>query len=289
MAALRRNLTAYGFLMPWLLGLLVLTLGSFFFSIYLAFTHYDLLSAPQWAGLSNFKKILSDELFYTSLKVTILYVVVSVPLRLIFSLLVAVLLNRDIKGIGIYRALFYVPSLIGTSVGVAIMWRNIFSDEGLVNDVLGMVGIEGVSWISDPRFAIYVICLLSVWQFGSEMIIFLAGLKQVPETLYEAAAIDGASKIGQFFHVTVPMVSPLIFFNLVMGTINAFMVFTQGYIITEGGPINSTLFYVLYLFRQGFEYFNMGYAAALACIFLVIISVFAGFLFLTSKFWVHYE
>lgn len=289
MTALRKSLTAYGFLLPWLIGLLTLTLGSFFFSIYLAFTHYDLLSPPNWVGIDNFKEILTDQLFYTSLKVTLLYVVVSVPLRLFFSLIVAVLLNKDIKGIGIYRALFYIPSLIGTSVGVAIMWKNIFSADGLLNQFLAAFGIDGTSWISDPQYAIYVIVLLNVWQFGSEMIIFLAGLKQIPDTLYEAASIDGATKIKQFYHVTIPMLSPMIFFNLVMGTINAFMVFTQGFIITHGGPINSTLFYVLYLYRQGFQYFHMGYAAALAVIFLIIVAVSTIFLFLTSKFWVNYD
>ncbi|GGE49097.1 sugar ABC transporter permease [Pullulanibacillus camelliae] len=290
MRAMRQSLAAYGFLFPWLIGLLVLTLGSFMFSIYLAFTNYDLISSPTWAGVSNFKSLFSDHLFYTSLKVTLLYVVVSVPLRLIFSLLVAALLNQEIAGIGIYRVIFYIPSLIGTSVGVAIMWQNIFSRNGLFNLILQSIGMaHPPAWVSDPQYAIYVLVLLSIWQFGSEMIIFLAGLKQIPDSLYEAAAIDGANRLNQFFHVTLPMLTPMIFFNLVMGTINAFMVFTQGFVITHGGPINSTMFYVLYLYKQGFEYFHMGYAAAMSIVLLVIVGVFAGFLFLTSKFWVHYE
>ncbi len=275
---------------PWLIGLLTLTLGSFLLSVYLSFTEYDLLSPPEWVGLDNYATMLTDDLFITSLMVTLLYVVVAVPVRLVVSLLFAVLLSQDIKGIGIYRTLLYIPSLIGTSVGVAIMWQNIFSDRGLINMVLMNIGVDDPpAWVSSPQYAIYVIVLLSIWQFGSEMVIFLAGLKQIPDPLYEAAAIDGASKVGQFFHITLPMLSPVIFFNLVMGTINAFMVFTQGYIITHGGPINSTLFYVLYLYRQGFQYFHMGYAAAMAVVFLIVVAVVAGFIFLTSKYWVHYE
>nr|WP_218852607.1 sugar ABC transporter permease [Spelaeicoccus albus] len=290
MRSIRQSMVAYRFLIPWLIGLLTLTLGSFAYSIYLSFTDYNLLSSPKWTGLANYTQMFNDELFLKSLGVTILYVVVSVPARLIVSLLIAVLLSQDIKGIGIYRTIFYIPSLIGTSVGVAIMWQNIFSDNGLFNMILGLLGVDNApAWVASPHYAIYVIVLLSVWQFGSEMIIFLAGIKQIPDPLYEAATMDGASKIKQFFSITIPMLSPVIFFNLVMGTINAFMVFTQGYIITQGGPMDSTLFYVLYLYRQGFQYFHMGYAAALAVVFLIVVAVFAGFLFLTSKFWVHYE
>lgn len=285
-----KKITPYIFMFPWLIGFLILTLGAFSYTLFLAFTHYDLLSSPEWAGLDNFKEIFSDRLFIKALKVTFLFVIISVPLRLLFSLLVAMLLNQEIKGIGIYRALFYIPSIIGTSVGVAIMWRSIFSKEGLVNSALSLVGItDAPSWVSNPDYAIYVIVLLSIWQFGAEMIIFLAGLKQVPKTLYEASLVDGASKIKAFFHVTLPMLTPLIFFNLIMSTINAFMIFTQGYIITDGGPVNSTLFYILYLYRQGFEYFHMGFASALAVVFLFIVAVIAGLLFLTSKYWVHYE
>lgn len=285
----RKKTTPYLFMTPWLIGFLVLTLGAFLFTLFLAFTQYDMLSDPEWVGLNNFKEIFSDRLFVQALKVTFLFVIVSVPLRLISSLLVAMLLNQDIKGIGFYRALFYIPSVIGTSVGVAIMWRSIFSKDGLVNSLLKLVGVtDAPSWVSNPNFAIYVIVLLSIWQFGAEMIIFLAGLKQVPQSLREASFMDGATRFKSFIHVTLPMLTPLIFFNLVMSTISAFMIFTQGYIITEGGPANSTLFYILYLYRQAFEYFHMGYASALAVILLFIVAVIAGFLFLSSKYWVHY-
>lgn len=283
-------MVAYRFLIPWMIGLLTLTLGAFLFTIYLSFTHYDLISTPKWAGLANYKSMAGDGLFIKSLGVTALYVVVAVPARLILSLIFAVLLNTDTKGISIYRTIIYLPSLIGTSVGVAIMWKNIFKANGLFNLLLHTLGVhETPSWVSNPHSAIYVIILLSVWQFGSEMIIFLAGLQQIPDSLYEAAEIDGASTVSRFFHVTMPMLSPVIFFNLVMGTIQAFMVFTQAYVITDGGPVDSTLVYVLYLYRQGFKYFNMGYGAALSVVFLIIVAVSAGLLFLTSRFWVHYE
>jgi len=285
-----KKYTPYIFMLPWLIGFLFLTLGAFLFTLYLAFTQYDLLSPPEWVGFDNFKEMFTSRLFLKSLKVTFLFVIVSVPLRLFFSLIIAMLLNQNIKGIGIYRTLFYIPSVIGTSVGVAIMWRSIFSGNGLINSFLELIGIsDAPAWVSNPNFAIYVIVLLSVWQFGSEMIIFLAGLKQVPKSLYDASLVDGATKIRAFIHVTLPMLTPLIFFNLIMGTINAFMIFTQGYIITNGGPVNSTLFYIIYLYREGFEYFNMGFASALAIVILFIVAVVAGFLFLSSKYWVHYE
>ncbi|MDC3417574.1 carbohydrate ABC transporter permease [Aquibacillus salsiterrae] len=286
---LQRNLTAYAFISPWLIGMLFLTVGSMLFTFYLAFTDYDLLSAPTWIGADNFTNIWNDRNFWASIRSTLYYVALSVPLRLIASLLVAMLLLKDIKGIGLYRAVIYLPSLLGGSVGVAIGWKKLFDANGPINSFLGVFGIAGPMWIGNPSTAIYVLIILAVWQFGSEMVIFLAGLKQVPTILYEAATIDGASKLKQFFHVTLPMLSPIIFFNLLMGTISAFMVFTQVYIITGGGPMKSTLFYVYYLYQNAFTYFDMGYAAALAVILLVIIAIISSFIYLTSKFWVNYD
>lgn len=286
---LQRNLTAYAFLTPWLIGMLFLTVGSMLFTFYLAFTDYDLLSSPTWKGLENFSNMWRDANFWASIRATLLYVVLSVPARLIFSLLIALLLFKEVRGIGLYRAIIYLPSLIGGSVGVTIGWRKLFDDNGPVNSFLAIFGIDGPTWIGNPSTAIFVLILLSVWQFGSEMVIFLAGLKQVPTILYEAATIDGASRIGRFFHVTLPMLSPIIFFNLLMGTISSFMVFTQVYIITGGGPMKSTLFYVYYLYQNAFTYYDMGYAAALSIILLVIIALVSGFIFLTSRFWVKYD
>lgn len=289
-SSIRTHLTGYLFLSPWLIGLLVFTIGPIVYSLYLSFTQYNLLSAPHWIGLDNYKQIFSsDDLFYKSLNVTFLYVFTSVPLKLIFALVIAVLLNRSMRWIGMYRLLFYLPSLVGTSVAVAYMWKNIFDVDGLINKILGIVGITGPSWLTDPSYSLYSLSLLTAWQFGSAMLIFLAGLKQIPESLYEAASIDGASKLQQFYRITAPMLSSVVFFNLIMQLINSFTQFTQGYIVTKGGPLNSTLFYSLYLYKRGFQFFQMGYASALAWILLIIIGIFMLIIFKTSKSWVYYE
>ncbi|MEW9031344.1 MAG: sugar ABC transporter permease, partial [Planifilum fimeticola] len=220
---------------------------------------------------------------------TFTYVVFSVPARLVVSLLIALLLYREVRGIGWYRAFIYLPSLIGTSVGAAIGWRNLFAEDGPINAFLGLFGIEGPNWVGNPSTAIVVLILLSVWQFGSEMVIFLAGLKQIPGYLYEAAIIDGASTMQRFFKITLPMLSPITFFNLLMGTISSFMIFTQVYIITGGGPMKSTLMYVYYLYQQAFTDYNMGYAAALSIILLIIIGLCSAAIFLSSRLWVNYD
>lgn len=286
---LQRNLTAYTFLIPWLTGVLFLTLGAMLFTFYLAFTDYDLISSPEWVGFENFRQIFHDPNFWASLRATFTYVIFSVPARLVVSLLIALLLYKEVRGIGLYRALIYLPSLIGTSVGAAIGWRNLFAEDGPINSFLSLFGIEGPNWIGNPSTAIVVLILLSVWQFGSEMVIFLAALKQIPGYLYEAAIIDGASAVQQFFKITLPMLSPITFFNLLMGTISSFMIFTQVYIITGGGPMKSTLMYVYYLYQQAFTYYNMGYAAALSIILLIIIALCSAAIFLSSRWWVHYD
>lgn len=274
---------------PWLFGMLFLTAGSILFTVYLAFTNYDLLSPPKWAGAVNFSRLLSDPNFWTSIRVTFIYVIASVPCRLVASLLVATLVSKQVRGIGVYRALIYLPSLIGGSVGASIGWKNLFDPKGPIDTFIGWFGIKGPVWLGNPHTAIIVLVLLSIWQFGSEMVIFLAGLKQIPGYLYESATIDGATSFQRYIRITLPMLSPLIFFNLLMGTISSFMVFTQVYVITGGGPMNSTLFYVLYVYQQGFQFFHMGYAAALAVILLVMIALCTGFIFLTSRFWVNYD
>ncbi|PRX41507.1 carbohydrate ABC transporter membrane protein 1 (CUT1 family) [Planifilum fimeticola] len=286
---LQRNLAAYTFLIPWLTGMMFLTLGAMLFTFYLAFTDYDLISSPEWVGLENFRQIFRDPNFWASIRATFTYVVFSVPARLVVSLLIALLLYKEVRGIGWYRAFIYLPSLIGTSVGAAIGWRNLFAEDGPINSFLGLFGIEGPNWVGNPSTAIVVLILLSVWQFGSEMVIFLAGLKQIPGYLYEAAIIDGASAMQRFFKITLPMLSPITFFNLLMGTISSFMIFTQVYIITGGGPMKSTLMYVYYLYQQAFTYYNMGYAAALSIILLIIIGLCSAAIFLSSRLWVNYD
>ena len=289
---LSRVLVAYSFLIPWLIGFLGLTLGPTLASLYLSFTNFDLLQDPQVIGLANYQRIFTnDAKFWHSMQVTFMYVILAVPLKLAFALGLAMVLNRGIAGLPFYRALFYLPSLLGASVAIAVLWRQLFAKDGLVNVVLGFFGFDGPSWISDPSYSLYTLVLLSVWQFGSPMIIFLAGLRQIPSDVYEAASIDGANKIQQFIKITLPLLTPVIFFNGIVQTIDAFKAFTPAFIISEGtgGPIDSTLFYTLYLYQEGFAYFRMGYASALAWILLIIIACFTAFSFLTSRYWVHYN
>ncbi len=282
----------HAFLIPWFVGFFGLTLGPALASLYLSFTNYDLLQAPGWVGLSNYVRILTaDAKVAESVRVTLLYVVLSVPFKLGFALAVAMLLNQGMRGLPLYRALFYLPSLLGASVAIATLWRQVFSGDGLLNRVLALFGIQGASWVSDPDTAIYTLVALSVWQFGSPMIIFLAGLRQLPRDIYEAAALDGATAWYQFRHITIPLLTPVIFFNLVVQTIDAFKAFTPAFIISggTGGPINATLFYTLYLYQEAFGYLRMGYAAALAWLLVLAIGAITAAAFLTARRWVHYE
>jgi multiple sugar transport system permease protein len=285
-----RNRTGYLFIAPWLVGFFALTLLPMAASLYFAFTDYDLLSAPRWVGLANFRRMfLEDPRYFRSVAVTFSYVLVAVPLRLAFALLVAMLLNTRRRGVGVYRAAYYAPSIVGGSVAVAVMWRQVFGTQGIVNAGLAVLGVPPIRWLGDPDIAIWTLITLAVWQFGSPMLIFLAGLKQIPAELYEAAAIDGAGAGARFFRITLPMLSPVTFFNLVMQTITGFMVFTQAFIVTGGGPMDTTLFYALYLYRRAFESLQMGYASAMAWVLLVVVAAFTALLFKTSARWVFYE
>ena len=288
-----QNRAAWLFLAPWLFGFLFFTAGPALGSLYLSFTKFDLLRAPVWTGLGNYIYMFtSDAKFRTALGVTFTYVLLEVPLKLVVALAVAMALNRGVAGAGAYRALFYVPSLMGGSVAIAVLWRELFQGDGLFNRVVfALTGLQGPSWISNPDTAIYTLVALAVWQFGSPMVIFLAGLRQIPRELYEAAEIDGASKRAQFLRITLPLLAPVIFFNLVLQTIEAFKAFTPAFIVSggTGGPVDSTLFYTLYLYQEAFGNFRMGYAAALAWVLLVIIGAFTSLSFLSSKYWVHYD
>jgi multiple sugar transport system permease protein len=233
----------------------------------------------------------ADPKFSTSMRVTLFFVVFSVPLKLAFALGVALLLNRGMRGLPLYRAVFYLPSLLGASVAIAVLWRQLFAGDGVVNDALAIFGIKGPAWISNPNYSLWTLIVLSIWQFGSPMIIFLAGLRQIPVDMYEAASLDGASKWRQFWKITLPLLTPVVFFNFIIQTIEAFKSFTPAFIISggTGNPINSTLFYTLYLYQEAFSFFRMGYASALAWILLAIVGFFTAFSFLTSKYWVHYD
>jgi len=291
-AARSKHGPGYLFLLPWFIGFFGLTLGPILISLYLSFTDFDLLTAPHWNGGANFVRIFTaDAKFIQSMRVTLTFVIVSVPLKLAFALGVALLLNRGMRGLPIYRAIFYLPSLLGASVAIAVLWRQLFAGNGLVNQFLLNFGIVGPSWISNPRYSLWTLIALAVWQFGSPMIIFLAGLRQIPLDMYEAASLDGAGRWRMFRKITLPLLTPVIFFNAIIQTIEGFKSFTPAFIISggTGNPINSTLFYTLYLYQEAFGFFRMGYASALAWILLVIVAVFTSFSFLTSKYWVHYD
>jgi multiple sugar transport system permease protein len=248
------------------------------------------LTAPRWVGLANFERMLFDDPRYRqAVWVTVFYVALAVPLRLAFALAVAMLLNTYRRGVSLYRAAYYAPSVVAGSVAVAVMWRQVFGTEGVVNAVLALLGIPPTRWLGDPDVAIWTLITLAVWQFGSPMLIFLAGLRQIPAELYEAAAIDGAGAGSRFFRITLPLLSPVTFFNLVMQTITGFMVFTQAFIVTGGGPMDTTLFYALYLYRRAFESFQMGYASAMAWVLLLVVALFTAVLFKSSGRWVFYE
>lgn len=286
---IKKNLAGYLFLLPWIMGLIMFTIIPIISSLYLSLTNYDIITEPVFIGLENYKNMLTDAKFMQSMNVTFKYVSIGVPIKLIVALFIAVLLNRKIRGMSIYRAVYYIPSLFGSSVAVAILWRQLFNKSGLLNVILDKFGIEGMNWIATPSTALYTIILLEIWQFGSAMLIFLAGLKQVPADLYEASLIDGAGHIRKFFYITIPMITPMILFNMIMQIINSFQSFNAAYIISggSGGPLNSTLLYSLYLYQKGFAYFQMGYASAMAWVLLLIISIITFLQFKLSKKWVY--
>lgn len=287
----KEALAGYLFLLPWFVGLLVFSIGPVLASLYFSFTHYDLLSPPRWIGTKNYQLLLHDEHWLASVKVTLQYVVFSVPLKLAFALGLAMLLNRGLRGLALYRAIYYVPSLLGGSVAIAILWRQLFGPDGVFVQALGVIGIHTGSLISSPNTAIWTLIALAVWQFGSPMIIFLAGLKQIPQEYYEAAATDGATHWVRFWKITLPLLTPIIFFNLVLQMIGAFQAFTPAFIISggDGGPADSTLIYTLYLYIQGFSNLRMGYASAMAWVLLAVIAIFTAIAFLSSRFWVFYQ
>lgn len=285
----RDNVAGYLSISPWLIGFILLIVGPMVASFYLSFTNYNLLSSPTWVGLENYRNLFSDDRFLKSLEVTFRFVFISVPLKLFFALALAMLFNTGRRGSSFFSAIYYIPSIIGGSVAVAVVWRQLFGRQGAITQVLSMLNITDTNLIGNPDTALSVLILLVVWQFGSPMIIFLAGLRQVPQELYEAASVDGAGKVRQFCNVTLPMLTPVIFFNLVMQTIGSFMTFTQSYLITGGGPLDETLFYAVYLYEVAFEYLRMGYASAMAWVLLVIIAFITLLFFLTSKYWVFYQ
>ncbi|HEY4391035.1 MAG TPA: sugar ABC transporter permease [Paenibacillus sp.] len=282
----------YLYILPWLLGLILFTLGPMIFSLILSFSKWDVITGVEsikFVGLDNFKAIFHDDLFYQSLKVTFIFALVSVPLYQIASLLMALLLNMRTRGMKFFRLIYFMPSVI-PAVATSMMWVMIFNPEyGILNQALGWFGIQGPAWLQDPSYALGALIVMGLWGVGNTIIIYLSGLQGVPEDLYEAGELDGAGVFRRFFSITLPMITPTIFFNLIMGIIGGFQYFTQAFVMTNGGPLNSTLFYNLYLYNKAFKEFDMGYASALSWILFMIILVFTLLVIRSSSFWVYYQ
>lgn len=280
------------FLSPWLLGLLVLQVYPFCASIYYSFTDFALVKAPKWVGLQNYITAFKiDPYYWGSLKSTFQYVFMAIPMKMVFALFIAVLLNMKMRAINFFRTVYYLPSILGSSVVIAILWRFIFAKEGVLNLALGTLGIVGQNWLGNPKYALFTLSLLHVWQFGSSMVIFLAALKQIPGELYEAARVDGSGPIRTFFSITLPCISPMLLFNIVMQTILAFQDFTSAFVIGNGNgdPLKTTYIYGVMLYKNAFQYLKMGYASAMSWILFVIIVVCTLVIFGTSRYWVFYE
>jgi multiple sugar transport system permease protein len=290
--AWRRNLTGYLFIAPWLFGFFAFTFIPIAASAGLAFTNFNVLSPNiRWVGLNNFATMLTDQRFWRAVRATLQFALLSVPLKLAFALALAMLLNNARRGVYAYRAAYYAPSIVGASVAVAVVWREMFGKDGPLNAMLASLGLPTTAWLGDPATAPWSVILLAVWEFGSPMLIFLAGLRQIPTEFYEAAAIDGAGAIRQFLRITIPMLTPLIFFNLVLQMIFGFTVFTSAFIISggTGAPLDSVLLYSLYLYQKGFKDFQMGYAAAMAWALLLVVACCTALIFRSSRYWVYYE
>lgn len=274
--------------LPWFFGFLTFKAFPLFMSLYLSFTQYNIISSPIFIGLENFQNILKDAIFRQSVKVTLLYVVITVPTRILFALFIAYVLSSKVKGIGFFRSLYYVPSLMGGSVAVAILWAYMFMQNGLINSFLNFLHLPALPWLSQPLLALFVISVLHVWQFGSTMVIFLAALKGIPSSLVEAAVVDGASRVRTFWSVIIPYITPVVFFNLMMNLISAFQEFNSAFVITSGGPFHGTYLMSLMIYNNGFTYLKMGYSSALSWIMFSTITIVTAILFSTSK-WVNYQ
>jgi multiple sugar transport system permease protein len=283
------NLAGFLFISPWIIGFLLFTGGPVLYSFAISAFQWDLMTTPTFIGFDNYKALLKDPLFFQSVKVTLIYTLTSVPLQLIAALFAALLINQKRKGVNIFRTLLYLPTVI-SGIAVAMIWSWIYNPQfGLFNEILGWFGIAGPEWIYNENWSLPALILMSLWSFGGPMVIFLAGLQDIPEYLYEAAELDGASRIRKLWHVTLPMVSPVILFNAVMGVVGSFQVFTQAFVMTKGGPNNSTLFLVMYIYQNGFQYFKMGYASALSVVLFIIVLLLTILQFRLARRLVHYD
>ena len=286
----RYNYAAFLYISPWLIGMLAFQLYPFIASLVYSFTRFSILTPPKFVGLQNFIQIFTDDkTFLQSLKVTLIYVFIAVPTKLAFALFIAMVLNLKIKYVNFYRTIYYMPSILGGSVAVSILWKFLFARQGLVNQLISTFNIPRIDWLGNPKLALYTISLLTVWQFGSSMVIFLAGLKQIPQDLYDAAKVDGSGRIRTFKNITLPLITPMIFFNLIMQMVNAFQQFTPAFVITNGGPMKATYLYGLMIYENAFNFFKMGYASALSWILFALMMAFTAMVFKSSPYWTHYE
>ena len=287
----REGVAGYVFIAPFIIGLVAFTVIPFFTSLYLAFTQYNVLTPAKWIGLDNFKKMFfEDKLFWKSFWITFKFAIIQVPLKLTISLLVALALSRQTRLTAFYRGAFYIPSLMGGSVAVALLWKQLWAYKGVINSLLKAVGLPGnIKWLSDPNTALGVLIGLGLWQFGRSMLIFLAAIKNIPASYHEAAIVDGAGPVKCFFKITLPMLTPIFLFNLINQTIGAFQAFNSSYLITQGGPLNSTLYYGVHLYNRAFTYYEMGYGSAMAWFMLLVIALLTLLIFKSSSAWVYYE
>lgn len=286
----RRDLRGLLYISPWIIGFATLQLYPFLTSLFYSFTSFKVLGTPKWVGLSNYIRLFTvDPDFKKSILVTFEYALISVPAKLIFALLIAIILNMKLKVINLFRTVYYIPSILGGSVAVSALWKLLFMSDGIINKILQLVGLPTVNWLGNGFTAMLVICILAVWQFGSSMVLFLAALKQIPQELYEAASIDGANSVKKFFYITLPMITSIIFFNLIMQSINALQNFTSPFVITNGGPLKSTYLIGMKLYIEAFNNFKMGYASAISWVLFAIIMVLTGLIFKSSDAWVYYQ
>ncbi|MGN0608243.1 MAG: carbohydrate ABC transporter permease [Oscillospiraceae bacterium] len=283
----KRNF-GFVFIIVWLVGFLIFRLYPFASSLVYSFSDFHLFNGIKEWGLMNYQEIFTDKKIMSSLGITFSYAFITVPLKLIFALFIAYILNYKIKGVNFFRTAYYIPSILGGSVAIAVLWKALFRDEGLINAIIRAFGGQGVNWLADPKYALFIISLLRVWQFGSAMVLFLAALKGVPQDLYEAATIDGASKTRQFFSITVPLITPVVFYNLVTQLCQAFQEFNGPYIITQGGPRGATTLFSLLIYNRAFKMNEMGMASAMAWVLFVIVMVLSLIAFVSQKFWVYY-
>ena len=284
----RRNIEGYLFISPWIIGFVVFTAGALLGSFSISLTKWNIVGTPEFVGLANYQKMVEDRFFWQSIKVT-LYYLLNVPLNVVLGLLLALLLNQKVKGLSVFRTIFFLPS-VASGVAVSLLWMWIFNPRfGIINVLLKKIGIIGPLWLGSEAWAIPALIIMSIWGVGGGMLIYLGALQGIPTAFYEAATLDGAGAWKKLLHITVPMITPVLLLNLVMGVIVSFQVFTQAYVMTDGGPNYATLFYVMHLYQQAFVWFNMGYASALSWVLFLIILVFTVIILKTSSSWVYYE